>query len=153
MQVPDNRHNAIHVMSAFEARQWQVRTLFVCGMTARDYPRASGYNLLFPDAEIDRLRKAGIPLRTAAEDDRDEEMLFDSLKTRASDNLILSVSTHDSGGRTIVPSARFTDPVHIGTRDLRTSATTISRATPHSRRSPATSRNRFWPGSPRSTQP
>ena len=109
MQIPDNRHNAIHVMSAFEARQWQVRTLFVCGMTARDYPRATAYNLLFPDAEIDRLRKSGIPLRTAAEDDRDEEMLFDSLKTRASDNLILSVSTHDSGGRTVVPSARFID--------------------------------------------
>jgi ATP-dependent helicase/DNAse subunit B len=113
MQIPENRHNAIHVMSAFEARQWQVRTLFVCGMTARDYPRAAGPNLLFPDSDIDRLRKSGIPLRTTAEEDQDEAMLFDSLKTRASDNLILSVATHDAGGRTVVASQHFNDvPVH-----------------------------------------
>src|SRR6185437_15571711 len=114
MQIADNRHNAIHVMSAFEARQWQVRTLFVCGMTARDYPRAASPNLLFPDSDMDRLRKAGIPLRTTAEEDQDEAMLFDSLKTRASDHLILSVSSHDAGGRTAVASQRFNDvPVHV----------------------------------------
>lgn len=108
MQIPDDRHNVVHVMSAFEARQWHVRTLFVCGMTARDYPRRASQNLLFPDSDLERLRHAGIPLRTAAEEDRDEEMLFDSLKTRASDFLILTASARDSGGRTVVPS------IHLG---------------------------------------
>ncbi len=107
MQIPDHRQNVVHVMSAFEARQWQVGSLFICGMTARDYPRAAAQNLLFPDADIDRLRAAGIPLRTAADDDRDEETLFEALKTRASQNLILTVSTRDTGGKTVVPSRHF----------------------------------------------
>jgi ATP-dependent helicase/DNAse subunit B len=109
MQVPDNRHNVVHVMSAFEARQWEVRALFVCGMTARDYPRRHSQNLLFPDGEIESLRKAGIPLRTVAEDDRDEESLFGSLKTRATSLLVLTASARDAGGVTIVPSRHFTE--------------------------------------------
>lgn len=112
MQIPDDRRNVVYVMSAFEARQWQVRSLFVCGMTARDYPRAAAQNLLFPDADIDRLRNAGIPLRTSADEDRDEEELFESLRTRASQHLILTVSAHDSGGKTIVPS-RNLDAIHV----------------------------------------
>jgi ATP-dependent helicase/DNAse subunit B len=116
MQIPDDRHNVVHIMSAFEARQWQVKTLFVCGMTARDYPRRAPENLLFPDNELERLRRArvgqsgeSIPLRTSADEDRDEELLFESLKTRASENLILTVATRDSGGNTQVPSRHFTE--------------------------------------------
>jgi len=107
MQIPDDRHNVVHVMSAFEARQWQVQALFVCGMTARDYPRRAAQNLLFPDSDPERLRHAGIPLRTAADDDRDEDLLFDSLRTRASQSLILTVSSRDSGGNTLLPSRHF----------------------------------------------
>lgn len=113
MQVPDDRRNVVHIMSAFEARQWQVKTLFVCGMTARDYPRRAPENLLFPDNELERLRRTGIPLRTSADENRDEELLFESLKTRASDNLILTVSARDSGGNTLVPSRHFTEAALI----------------------------------------
>lgn len=109
MQIPDDRHNVVHVMSAFEARQWQVKTLFVCGMTSRDYPRRAAQNLLFPDSDLESLRRAGIPLRTSADEDRDEELLFDSLKTRASENLILTVAARDSGGNTVVPSRHFVE--------------------------------------------
>jgi ATP-dependent helicase/DNAse subunit B len=116
MQVPDNRHNVVHVMSTFEARQWRVQALFVCGMTARDYPRRTAQNLLFPDSELERLRNAGIPLRTAADEDREEELLFGSLKTRASEFLILTASARDSAGKTIVPS------VHLGEMVAQSSA-------------------------------
>ena len=109
MQIPDDRHNVVHVMSAFEARQWEVRTMFVCGLTARDYPRHKAQNLLFADGEIERLRSAGIPLRTAADDDRDEDLLFESLRTRATDSLVLTVSARDAGGQTILPSRHFAE--------------------------------------------
>ncbi len=118
MQIPDRRRNVVHVLSAFEARQWQVQTLFICGMTARDYPRPAVQNLLFSDSDIDRLRSTGIPLRTSAEEERDEEQLFDVLRTRASQNLILTVSTHDAGGKTIVPSRHFSDTVNRETSRL-----------------------------------
>ena len=109
MHVPDDRHNVIHVMSAFEARQWEVRTMFVCGLTARDYPRHQAQNLLFADGEIERLRGAGIPLRTAVDEDRDEDLLFEALRTRATDSLVLTVSARDSGGQTILPSRHFSE--------------------------------------------
>ncbi|HEY4087114.1 MAG TPA: PD-(D/E)XK nuclease family protein [Bryobacteraceae bacterium] len=104
MQIPDDRQNAVHVMSAFEARQWRVQTLFVCGMTARDYPRATAPDLLFPDADKQTLRKAGIPL---IDQEQDESQLFALLRTRATEKLILSVSKRDQSGKTIVASESF----------------------------------------------
>jgi len=104
MQIPDDRQNTVHVMSAFEARQWRVQALFVCGMTARDYPRATAPDLLFPDADKLTLRKAGIPL---AEQEQDESQLFALLRTRATEKLILSVSRRDQAGKTIVASESF----------------------------------------------
>jgi ATP-dependent helicase/DNAse subunit B len=109
MQIPDERQNVVHVMSAFEARQWEVRALFVCGLTARDYPRHKPQNLLFPDADMEKLRASGIRLRTSAEEDRDEESLFTALKTRATESLVLTVSARDAGGQTILPSRHFTE--------------------------------------------
>jgi ATP-dependent helicase/DNAse subunit B len=104
MQIPDDRQNAVHVMSAFEARQWRVQALFVCGMTARDYPRATPPDLLLPDADKAALRKAGIPL---SEEQQDESQLFSLLRTRATEKLILSVSKRDQAGKTIVASENF----------------------------------------------
>ncbi len=104
MSMPDDRGNTVHVMSAFEARQWEVSALIVCGMNARDYPRRHPQNLLFSDAEIAPLRGQGIPLRTATDEDRDEEFLFESLKSRAKDNLILTVAARSSGGQSVEPS-------------------------------------------------
>ena len=86
----DDRANVVHVMSVYEARQWDVASLFVCGMTDRDFPRQHPQNLLFPDSDIERLRSAGIPVRKAADYEREERWLFDSLRTRASDSLFLS---------------------------------------------------------------
>ncbi|HVW10917.1 MAG TPA: PD-(D/E)XK nuclease family protein [Bryobacteraceae bacterium] len=104
MQIPDDRQNAVHVMSALEARQWRVQSLFVCGMTARDYPRATPPDLLFPDADKQILRKAGIPL---IDQEQDESQLFALLRTRPTEKLILSVSKRDQAGKTIVASEHF----------------------------------------------
>ena len=49
----DDRANVVHVMNAFEARQWDVAALFVGGMTDRDFPRQHPQNLLFPDSDVD----------------------------------------------------------------------------------------------------
>lgn len=106
-QVPDDRRNVVHVMSAFEARQWDVRTLVVCGMIANDYPRRRPQNQLFPDHEIERLRARGIPLLSAAEAERDEELLFESLRTRASGSLILTASARTAAGQSTVLSDAF----------------------------------------------
>lgn len=106
LRVADDRRNVVHVMSAFEARQWEVRALFVCGMSDRDYPRRHSENLLFPDQEIKRL---GLPVRTARERDDEEATLFPSLIQRARETLILSAAKKDIAGRSAVIS-RFLLP-------------------------------------------
>jgi RecB family exonuclease len=98
-RAPDDRANVVHVMSVWEARQWDVANLFVCGMTDRDFPRQQPQNLLFSDSEIDRLRAAGIPLRKASDQEREEQWLFDSLRTRATSSLFLCYPRHDVAGK------------------------------------------------------
>ncbi|HVW84136.1 MAG TPA: PD-(D/E)XK nuclease family protein [Bryobacteraceae bacterium] len=106
VQAPDDRRDVVHVMSVFEARQWNVTTLFVCGMTDRDYPKKNPQNLLFSDPDIDALRKSGIPLRKAADSDREEDALFESLKGRADESLVLTWPAHDAAGKS-VESSRY----------------------------------------------
>lgn len=102
----DDRANVVHVMSVYEARQWDVATLFVCGVTDRDFPRQHAQNLLFPDSEIERLR---VPIRKASDHEREERALFDSLRTRATSSLLLSYPEHDMAGKSIQRSRFLTE--------------------------------------------
>ena len=95
-------------MSVYEARQWNLTCLFVCGMTDRDFPRQHQQNLLFPDHDIERLYSA-IPLRKAADEQREEQFLFDSLKTRATASLFLSVPAKDASGKSVQRSRWLLD--------------------------------------------
>ena len=107
IQIPDDRREVVHVMSAFEARQWDVSALFVCGMTDRDYPRRNPQNLLFPDADIESQR---LPLRKAADRDHEEKALWEALRTRARHSLILTYPQHAAGGSSVQSSRYLTDP-------------------------------------------
>ncbi|MGA2715730.1 MAG: PD-(D/E)XK nuclease family protein [Bryobacteraceae bacterium] len=109
VQPIDDRANVVHVMSVYEARQWDLASLFVCGMTDRDFPRQHSQNLLFPDSDIDRLHTAGIPLRKAADQDREERWLFESLRTRASASLFLTVPEKDASGKSVQRSRLLFD--------------------------------------------
>ena len=110
IQPVDDRGNVVHVMSVYEARQWDLSPLFVCGMTDRDFPRQHPQNLLFPDSDIDRLHAAGIPLRKAADQDREERWLFQSLRTRAASSLFLTMPEKDAAGKSVQRSRLLLDP-------------------------------------------
>ena len=104
VQIRDDRRDVVHVMSVYEARQWDVSALFVCGFTDRDFPKKHPRNLLFPDQDIDALRKSGIPLRKASDQDKEEESLFDALRTRARNSVVLSWPSHDAAGKSVQSS-------------------------------------------------
>lgn len=99
LPVRDERADVVHVMNAFEARQWDVHTLFVCGMTDRMYPQRTQPDLLFNEADLERIAKSGIEVRRPADIEKQEEALFVSLETRASASLVMSYPTHDASGR------------------------------------------------------
>jgi ATP-dependent helicase/DNAse subunit B len=108
VQPAGDRSGVVHVMSVYEARQWDLACLFVCGMTDRDFPRRHPQNLLFPDGDIERLYTA-IPLRRAADEEREEQFLFDSLKTRATTSLFLTVPEKDATGKSVERSRWLID--------------------------------------------
>ena len=104
ISVPDERIEAVHVMSALEARQWNLSALFLCGATDRDYPRKHPRHLLLAATDIDKLARDGIRIRTAEDQDADEPKLFDSLQTRASHRFIVTCPQHDAAGRGVLAS-------------------------------------------------
>jgi len=106
VDVPDLRADVVHVMNAYEARQWDVNALFVCGMSDREYPRGHVPNLLFPDSDLVALSRAGITLRSSLELDKEERWLFEALRSRATETLVLSYATHDTGGKS-AEASRF----------------------------------------------
>lgn len=104
LRVADLRRDVVHVLGAHEARQWQVRAAFVCGLVEKQFPRMHRQDPFFPDAARRQLAAAGIRVRTAAEFEREERLLFDAAVTRASDLTVLSYPRIDAGGQAALRS-------------------------------------------------
>lgn len=99
LRVPDRRRNVVHVMDVFEARQWELPVVFVCGLVERNFPQYHGEDPLLNDAA--RLR-AG--LKTSAELQTQERFLFELAITRATEQTILSYARFNEKGEDALPS-------------------------------------------------
>lgn len=97
LRVPDARRNVVHVMDAYEARQWELPIVFVCGLTDRHFPQHHREDAIVGDAAR---RRAG--LETAADREREERFLFDLATSRATVETILSYAI-DSGTSCVFP--------------------------------------------------
>ncbi|MDQ6764765.1 MAG: PD-(D/E)XK nuclease family protein, partial [Verrucomicrobiota bacterium] len=104
LRVPDQRRNVVHALSAYEARQWDLPVLFVCGLIESEFPQRHPQNAFLPDPAIEGLQRAGIRLRTSADRNAEETFLFDSGVARAS-TLYLSYPRVDGRGEPYAPSA------------------------------------------------
>lgn len=104
LRIPDHRRNVVNVLSVFEARQWELPVIFVCGVIEKQFPRYQNQEPFFPDAARRQLRKSGILLRTVADLEIEEEFLFDSATSRATSLLTLSYPRLDSRGERNIPS-------------------------------------------------
>jgi hypothetical protein len=102
LRVPDRRRNVVQVLSVYEARQWELPVVFVCGLVERQFPRYHAQNLFFPDGERQRLALLGVRLRTTAELDHEERLLFEMAASRASEQLYLTwPARNEEGGETL----------------------------------------------------
>jgi hypothetical protein len=97
-RVPDQRRNVVHVVDVYEARQWELPVVFVCGLLEKQFPLYHAHDPILPDAARLALRPAGVRLRTAAEADQEEAFLFEMAVTRATDSLVLSYPRFNSRG-------------------------------------------------------
>lgn len=113
LRVPDRRRDVVHVMDVFEARQWELPIVFVCGMVERHFPQYHREDPLMDDAAR---RRAG--LETSIDLQREERSLFELAITRATARTVLSYSRYDDRGEATLPSFFLGDvvPASCGTR-------------------------------------
>lgn len=99
LRVPDGRREAVHLLDVYEARQWELPVVFVCGLLEGDFPRRARPDPVLPEETRLRLRANGVPVANRAERQEEEEFLFRFALTRATESLVLSWPEHDAEGR------------------------------------------------------
>ncbi|MEO8096322.1 MAG: PD-(D/E)XK nuclease family protein [Acidobacteriota bacterium] len=99
LRVPDARRDVVHILDAYEARQWSLPIVFVCGLTERHFPKYHREDAIVGDAAR---RRAG--LDTAADYEREERFLFDLATSRATVETVLSYPRYDAGGEEMLRS-------------------------------------------------
>ena len=102
--IADRRRNVVHVLSIFEARQWELPVVFVPGLVEGQFPSRAERGLFFNETDRERLRRRGIALRSAEERDAEERLLFRVASTRAREKLFLSYARLDEQGRPLLRS-------------------------------------------------
>ncbi|MFN7937453.1 MAG: PD-(D/E)XK nuclease family protein [Bryobacteraceae bacterium] len=100
----DQRRNVVHVLDVYEARQWELPVVFLCGMTERSFPRYHSSHPILTDDDRLALRTHGITLRTSAERQREESILFETATAVARQNLTLSYPRTNEKGEETLPS-------------------------------------------------
>lgn len=112
LRQEDRRRNVVHVLSVYEARQWELPAVFLCGLTEKEFPKRAPQDPFFPDRVRRGLRAAGIAIRTAREWEQEEELLFEVTRTRATERLTLSFPETDAAGNGTLPS-RFLEELPV----------------------------------------
>ncbi len=127
LRVADHRRNVVHVLSVFEARQWELPVVFICGLAEQQFPKRHTQEPLFPDAVRQRLSQSGIRIRTGAELEREERFLFELARTRATATLTLSYAEADSRGARNMSSQFLSGGVERCTEIVRPATTRPAR--------------------------
>lgn len=102
LRIEDRRRDVVHVMDVYEARQWELPVVFLCGLLERVFPKYHGENPVLGDAARTRL---GLP--TSADAQEEERLLFDLASTRATEQVVLSYPRFDEKGEETLPSFFF----------------------------------------------
>ncbi|MGD1093512.1 MAG: PD-(D/E)XK nuclease family protein [Bryobacteraceae bacterium] len=95
----DRRRDVVHILDVFEARQWELPVVFVCGLVERYFPQYHREDPLLSDAAR---RRTG--LKTSEDRQGEERCLFDLAVTRATEKLILSYPRLDDRGEETLPT-------------------------------------------------
>lgn len=98
LRVPDHRRDVVHVIDAYEARQWKLPVIFICGLVEKQFPKYHSDDPILPDRLRRDLQARGFQVKTSADRQDEEQFLFDLATTRASQSLVLSFPEMNSKG-------------------------------------------------------
>lgn len=99
LRIADRRRNVVHILDVFEARQWELPIVFVCGLTERHFPQ---YHREDPLLNDEARRRAG--LDTSSDRQAQERFLFELAATRPTEELVLSYPRFNDRGEPALPS-------------------------------------------------
>jgi ATP-dependent helicase/DNAse subunit B len=108
LRVEDRRRDVVHIMDVFEARQWELPVVFVCGMRERLFPQYHRDDALLGDLERVRLG-----LSTALQRQQEERFLFELAVTRGSEETILSYPRFNEKGEETLRSFFLEDSTAV----------------------------------------
>ncbi|MEO8027554.1 MAG: PD-(D/E)XK nuclease family protein [Bryobacteraceae bacterium] len=113
LRVPDDRRDVVHILDVYEARQWELPIVFVCGMLERVFPQYHAPDSLLSEAARQEL---GLPVSAAQQ--REERLLFDIASTRATRQVVFSYPRFNEKGEDQIASffLRGIDPEWIAQR-------------------------------------
>jgi hypothetical protein len=115
LRLADQRRDVVHVLSAFEARQWELAVVFLCGMVEGHFPRYQAPDPLLPAHARRSLKEHGLRVRTAEDAEIEERFLFESALSRATESVVMSYPKNDARGDLNLPSL-FLDPTQQRTQ-------------------------------------
>lgn len=84
------RRDAVRLIDAQEARQWELPVVFVCGLLEGAFPRAPQPDPILGEALRGSLRRRQIAVRNRSDRDSEERFLFGVALSRATSELVLS---------------------------------------------------------------
>ena len=93
LRIPDRRRDAVALLDVFEARQWQLRVVFVCGLAERLFPHYHREDPILGDRA-----RARLGLSIAKERQEEERFLFDLAASRATEETVLSYARYNEKG-------------------------------------------------------
>jgi RecB family exonuclease len=104
LREDDRRRDVVHVMDAYEARQWRLPVVFCAGLLEGTFPQHPTEDALFPDQVRRQLNELGLALPTMADRQAEEQFLLTMAMTRASAEMTLSYPRFDRMGERTLPA-------------------------------------------------
>lgn len=98
-RVRDRRHDVVYVMNTYEARQWELRAVFVLGLVEKEFPRPARRTLFLDDPARQLLHLPASPEHAG-----EERRQFYVAATRARERLSFSYPSSDARGAAFLKS-------------------------------------------------
>lgn len=98
LRLTSTRRDAVALMDAYEARQWELPVVFVAGLLEGEFPRRPRIEPILPNDLRIRANQSGIALRTREDREQEERFLFALARSRATRLTVLSYPRFDAKG-------------------------------------------------------
>lgn len=104
LRDPGRRRDAVHLLDVYEARQWELPVVFVCGLVEGVFPRRAAADPILPEEVRRRLRAQGVPVRLGREREAEERFVFEMAQTRATRQVVYSWPEFNEKGDPVLRS-------------------------------------------------